>query len=272
MKPAFRSLPAFGVAALALALTVSLAYAASKNPAGKLFVSSSQGSSVLNNGEKIEPLTDKSVFPAQGAIVESKADGSSVIVFSNGTGVQFGPQTRFEVKRFTQEPFAPNRNDPEVEPSISNTNIALTRGSVAVCTSRLVAGSTMNYTTPHAVIAIRGRKVMIETSEQCTKISLLEGDVTVRGGGEIDMGGQTLKPGQQAVIPGAPVGVAADVAIRDIPAGDKEGIEKRVTEACMARNSVYFDVGDPTGDGDILVIPSTPTDLPPNTVSNAVVP
>lgn len=272
MHTVIRALSTFGLASVALALSLSTALAAPKNPTGKLYVASSQGGAVIHNGETITPLTDKAFFPAQGAVIETKEGGSSVIVFSNGTGLQFGSQTRFEVKRFTQEPFTPNRSDTELEPSISNTDIALSQGEVAVCTSRLIAGSTMNYTTPHAVISVRGRKVLIETTDVCTKISLLEGDVTVRGGGEIDMGGQILKPGQQAVIPGAPVGVEADVAIRDIPAADREGMEQRVSDACIARNSVFFDVGDPTGDAEIQVVPTTPSDLPPNTISNSIIP
>lgn len=267
-----RSLTKFGFAGLALLAFVGTASAATKTAAGKLFVANAKGTAILNNGEKIEPLNEKAIFPAQGVIVETKDDGSSVIVFSNSMGVQFGAQTRFEVKRFTQEPFAPNRSEADVEPSISEMSISLSRGSVAVCTPRMVAGSVLNYTTPHAVVAVRGRKVLIETTESCTKISLLEGDVTVRGGGEIDMGGHVLKPGQQAVVPGSAVGVAAPVAIRSIPSAEVEGFQKRMVAACMARSTVFFDVGTESEVAEIIAVPTTPTETPSNTVSNSQIP
>lgn len=258
---------------VALTLLVSgLRAAAAGNPVGKIFVASTQGDVSLNSGDKITPLDPKASYPVQGSVIETRESGTSVVVFSNGSGVLFGPKTRAEVKQFSQAPFSADRTDTEMEPSISNTNILLSHGSVALCTSRLAAGSTMNYTTPHAVVNIRGRRVLIEATEQCTKISLLDGDVTVRGGGEFDVGGQILKPGQQAVIPGAPVGVEAPVAIRDIPEADRESMEKNVAEACMARNTVFFDIGDLQDPTDIQAIPTTVTDLPPTTVSNSVIP
>jgi hypothetical protein len=177
------------------------------------------------------------------------------------------------VRRFVQEPFVPNRNDPEVEPSISTLQAYIARGTVSLCTSKLVAGSSMVYSTPHASIMVRGRRLHIEVTEQETRVALLEGDVTVRGGGEIDMGGTALRPGQMAVIGVAPVGEPAPVRLMDIPEDYMEAIDDRVTVACMARNTVFFDVAaTATGETEIVPTPTTPEDLPDgNTVSNAVI-
>src|SRR5690606_1901409 len=114
----------------------------------------------IDTGETIDPLTKRSVYTAQGTVIETKSNASNSMVFSNGTGVYFDPETRLEVRKFVQEPFTPNRRDMEIEPSISNTQNFLPRGTVGICTSKLVAGSTMRYNTPHANIRIKGRKVV----------------------------------------------------------------------------------------------------------------
>jgi hypothetical protein len=214
-----------------------------KNPTSKFFVTDVEGLSQVNTGEKIEELTRKSVYSAQGTIVETKPDATTALVYSNGTGIFFDRDTRVEMRRFVQEPFTPNRTDMEVEPSISQTQSFLARGVVGLCTSKLVAGSSMNYRTPYASVAIRGRKVVIETNDKFTKVSLLEGDVTVRGG-EYDSGGQTLRPGQQAIVTPGRTGTPNSMAIQSIPQGEVRGLEDKVTVACMAKNTVYFEVAD----------------------------
>lgn len=57
--------------------------------------------------------------------------------------MHFDPDMRLEIQKFVQEPLTPNRSDMEVEPSIFNTSNFMPRGSVGLCTSKMVAGSTM---------------------------------------------------------------------------------------------------------------------------------
>jgi hypothetical protein len=162
----------------------------------------------------------------------------------------------------------------EVEPSISQTSTFLVRGSVGLCTSKPVAGSSMTYKTPFGSVAMRGCKVAIETNDKQTKVSLVSGDVTVRGG-EMDMGGSTLRQGQQAIItPGKP-GEASTIVVQDIPAAELASIDQKVSMACMAKNTVYFDTAskkkendrdpgsafDDTAD-EIVVTPLVPSVLP----------
>jgi len=219
-----------------------------KNPTSKFFVTDVEGQSQVNTGDKIEELTKKSVYSAEGTIVETKPDATNAMVYSNGTGIFFDHDTRLEVRRFVQEPFKPNRTDMEVEPSISQTQSFLARGVVGLCTSKLVAGSSMSYRTPYASVAVRGRKVVIETNDKFTKVSLLEGDVTVRGG-EYDAGGQTLQPGQQAIIAPGQLGTPNSITIQSIPDGELRALEDKVTVACMAKNTVYFEVADRNTNG-----------------------
>jgi hypothetical protein len=76
----------------------------------------------------------------------------------------------------------------------------------------------------------------------------LEGDVTVRGG-EYDAGGQTLQPGQQAIIAPGQLGTPNSITIQSIPDGELRALEDKVTVACMAKNTVYFEVADRNTNG-----------------------
>ena len=242
------------VAGLALGFIVatSLAVAAGKkNPTSKLYVADLQGQAQIDTGDLIEDLSEKSVHNAQGTVIETKDASTNAMVFSNGTGIFFDQDTRMEVKRFSQEPFSPNRTDLETEPSISQSVSHIPRGTVGLCTPKLVAGSTMVYSTPNANVNIRGQRVVIQTSDFETKISLVDGDVTVRGSsGGADGGGQNLSAGMQAIItnyPGQPPGFI----VQPIPQEEMEFVNERVTMACNARRTVYFDATgktDETGD------------------------
>jgi FecR protein len=251
-----------------------------KNPTSKMYVADTEGEAEINTGEKIESLTKKSVHNAEGTSIETKKDSPTAMVFSNGTGLFLDPDTKLDVKKFAQEPFKPNRSDMNVEPSISQTSSSLARGSASLCSSKLVAGSTMTYASSHGSVAIRGGKVSMETNDQQTTVSLIEGDVTVRGG-NMDTGGQVLKPGQQAIITPGPVGGASTVKIQDIPPAQLPALEKKVTAACMAKSTVYFETASRlntnggTGGTDssespfveqqadeIVTVPLAPVDIP----------
>ncbi|HTJ79280.1 MAG TPA: FecR domain-containing protein [Rariglobus sp.] len=213
-----------------------------KNPTSKLYVADVEGDSSINTGDKINELTKKSVYSAEGTIIETKSDSRNALVLSNGTGISIDPDTKLEVKRFLQEPFTPNRNDAEIEPSVSQTAAFLPRGSVGLCTSKMVAGSTMNYSTPQANITIHGRKVVIESSGNTTTVSMLEGDATVNGGAS--GGGDSLQVGQQAVITRNSPTEPPTIKIQPIPPEQKEALSDKVNMACMARKTVYFSVAE----------------------------
>ncbi|HEX2852533.1 MAG TPA: hypothetical protein VHO24_04785 [Opitutaceae bacterium] len=282
---------AFFAAALSLSLFPRVWAAGDigrNNPASKIYVSDITGESQIAIGQKIEDLVKKSVYNVQGTIIETKAKSSDSLVYSNGTGVFFDAETRVEVRRFLQEPFTPNRTDMEVEPSVSQTQAYVLRGLVGICTSKLVAGSNMTYHTPHAMVNIRGRKLVIEASDEITVISMIEGDSTVHGGA-LDMGGRILRAGERAVIqPGAP-GQPNVVEIEKIP-GDRLGqLEEKAAIACMAKRTVYFDTrenGEPAagnlanafGGGnestqEIVAITVVPTNVSPDiTISPSTLP
>ena len=211
------------------------------NPTSKFYVADVDGDAQIDTGDKVDDLTKKSVYNAEGTVVETKPTATNAMVFSNGTGVFFDEDTRLEVKKFEQEPFVPNRTDNDVEPSMSQTQNNLPRGTVGLCTSKLVAGSTMNYSTPLGSVNIRGGKVVVSTDNNSTTVSMIEGESTVNAG-IVDTGGHPLKNGQQAIITPGANGGPPQIKIQDIPSNQRTALNQKVTMACNAKKTVYFDV------------------------------
>jgi hypothetical protein len=268
----------------------SMAASQAKNPASKLFVTDVQGEGEIATGDKIEQIAKRSVHTAQGTIIETKKaeddvqkdKNSSSMVYSNGTGLFLDSDTRLEIRKFVQEPFAPNRTDMDVEPSVSQTQAFLSRGSVGLCTSQLAAGSSMVYQTSNATINVRGRKIVIEANDKYTKVSMLDGESTIRGGmgSNIDLGGQSLHAGQQAIIQQGLPGEAPQVRIASIPPGEMSSLDDKVSMACIAKKTVYFEAidpktggksspvtafdnnGDPTTEQEIVPVEVVPANLP----------
>lgn len=243
-----------------------------KNPTSKFYVAEVAGFAQVNTGEKIEDLTEKSVFDAEGTVVETKPDSSNSLVMSNGVGIHFAADTKLVVKRFLQEPFQPNRTDLESEPSVSQTRTVLARGAVGICSGKLVAGSSMVYDTPHGSVNILSQnvqKVSVEVNEEATVVTLFEGSITLRG--DNMAGGESLQPGQQAVIRKRGVNQPPEITINSIPSEQKERLENMVNGACQARKKVYFDVAERQNEVDgatselapFVVNPVDPTEVGP---------
>ena len=234
------------------------AQSSKKNPTSKLYVSDVSGEAQIDTNDNVQDLMKRSVYTAEGTIIETKKAASeeekgkifSTMVYSNGTAAYFEEDTNVEIKSFVQEPFTPSRTDMDIEPSISKTQAHIARGTVALCASKLVAGSSMNYGTVLGSVNIRGQKIVIEAHDNETKISMLDGDSTVRGGNQ-DMGGQVLKAGQQAIIRHGGVGRPNIVTVQPIPPAELSGLDDKVAMACMAKKSVYFEVKErPVASGD----------------------
>jgi hypothetical protein len=266
-----------------------------KGPTSKIYLAEAVGDSQIQTGEKIYTARQATAFDAPGTVIETKEGAHNAFVYSNGTGLFVDQNTRVEIDRFVQEPFQPNRNttaDAPVEPSVSQSDVHVSHGAVGVCTSQLVSGSSMNYSTPQASVNIRGGKVAIATNADETIIDLLEGDVTVRGGSK-DIGGQILRPGERAVVRSAPAGLPPTITISRIPPEALQLSDERVSVACNAKKTVTFeaierkaeegldageDAGTPgssgaegdaagaDGDQEIVAKPTVPSEPPTNIV------
>lgn len=261
-RPFSRRLSALGACAFIFSLALSpvtlTAQSAAKILTGKFYVAGVQNGAQLAVGERVETLTAKSSFPAQGARIETKPAGTVALVLSNGTGLALSQDTHIEVKRFSQEPFVASRTDLESEPSVSQTEISLARGTLSVSTSKLAAGSSMSFLTPLGSISLHGGNLVIEVDGDTVKISLLEGEGTVRGG-EYDLGGHVLRTGEQAVIRPGPPGRANLVEITKIPAGELAALAAKAAIAYAARKTVAFAA---TAEGEIQALPVVTASLP----------
>ncbi len=255
---------------LAIALTgvffSPCSFAVVNGPTSKLYVANLKGKSDLSTVDAVTPLTEKTVFNAQGSSILTAKDANNSMVYSNGSGVYLDSDTRLDIKKFVQEPFTPNRYDLDTEPSVSQTQAYLSHGLIGLCTSKLAAGSNMVYTTPQAMLDIRGKKLVIETNNYETRVSVLEGDVTVQASGSD--AGQVLHGGQEAVIRSdATSQTNSIVHIGPIPDERKQFLSDRAAMACIAKRTVYFeevsrqnDAGDTTQ--EIQAAEVVPTNKP----------
>lgn len=259
-------------AALTLGAQAQLTGASTPASRGKLFVAEVKGEASVTVNNQVHVPVQSEMFNASGTVIQTRPEAYNAYVYSNGTGMFVGSDTLVRVERFDQERFAPDANTLEVEPSITRSDVHVARGFVGICTNRLVSGTTMNYSTPHASVNIRGQRVGIETNADETTIYLIEGDVTVRsldGGGS----GQVLRPGEQAVIRPAAPGRAGSISISPIPDSFRPTLVDRVTVACRARRTVLFDTQAQAGtdgasfDGqEVVARPAVPGTVPPNLV------
>jgi hypothetical protein len=233
------------ISALICLFATGLTHAANENapnPTGKFFVAETDGASTILAGDKILELTPKSVHQAKGSTLETQSNASLAIVHSNGTGLSLEPGTRLQIVQFQQTPFPPNRPDLELEPSISTTQALLQRGTISISTSKLAAGTTMNYQTRHIDVAIHGSKVVIDTNDERTTVAVLDGSATLRDRSR--PGGQSLLGGQQAFITRAFTIEQPVITIRNISETDQQRLERKAALASMARRTVYFEVAD----------------------------
>jgi hypothetical protein len=271
---AFKHSPILSPAAilgLSLLLAPTLQAAATKNPVGKMYVAILGGAAELVGDDQITDLKKKTAHSVSGAVLETKKSGTkepgseenadySAMVFSNGTGMYVDPDSRLNVRKFEQEPFKPNRTDMDVEPSVSHTQTVLDRGTIGLCTPKMSTGSTMVYQTPLGAVNVRGRRVVIESNDEYTRVAMIEGESTVRSGdgNALDIGGQVLRAGQQAFIRRGTAGQPPIIQIETIPQNAMAALDDKVAMACIAKKSVYFEAVDRSvgtgGDGsDSLV-------------------
>jgi len=209
-------------------------------PEGKVYASSVKGDTQITLGGNTETLTPKSYYQAQGARVDSKMTGTAALVLSNGTGLAVSSDTHFEVRKFSQEPFPKQHTDLEREPSTSQTEINVTKGTLAVSTSKLGAGSSMTFLTPLGWINLLDGQLVVEVDGDSVTLSLLHGEGTVHGG-DLDLGGHALQAGEQAVIRPGPPGQPNVVEISKIRGDHLAQLDELASVAYAARKTVFFE-------------------------------
>ncbi len=247
----------------------SATFASRPDPTSKFYVLGLSGSAEMRSTDRIEALQGKTLHNAQGTTLTTGSSSSNTVVFSNGTAMFFAAETRIDVTKFRQSAFLPERSDLENEPSISNTEIFIPRGAVAISTPKLSPGTTLVYTTPHGLVTVHGGTVVIEVDATETRVTVTEGEATIVGDGARS-GAHRLGPGEQAVAR-HPMGQAATLMVQPLPADTRSFINQMARASQQARQAVFFDsqpaaaavasttVGDPsdstTSDDDLEAEP-----------------
>jgi hypothetical protein len=250
--------------ALGAGLVFAQSEAASKGAAGKFYVAELTGSAQVRIGERILELTESAVFDAEGAYLESKADSSYAIVLSNGVGLNFAPATQLRINRFLQDPFPPNRENLDSEPSRTRTRALLTGGTLGICGGQSAPGSSMEYDTPHGSVSLLGQntlRAVISVSDEATIVSLFAGSATLRGDKMAES--ESLLAGQQARLRSRGPTQPAEIIIGTLPSEGAEPLEDIANGACQARRKVFFDTtGEEAGPAGptLFAVPVDPVD------------
>ncbi len=228
-----------------------------RNPVSKMYVSDVSGEALIDTGEVVEDLNKRSVYSAEGTVIETKrpqaeADRSkcySTMVYSNGTGAFFDADTRVEVRRFIQEPFVPNRMDVDVEAvDLADAGIHLARQRRPVHEQ---ARRRKQHDLRDASRLGEYPRPQDRDPGGCRDDQDLHDRWRQLGAnGAVDMGARTVQAGQQAIIRRAAPGQPPTIEIRAIPRAEMAQLDDKVSMACMAKKTVYFEVRDRPGKGD----------------------
>jgi hypothetical protein len=186
------------------------------------------------------PLRNGEVLIQDNAILTGPGDSSVVLVFSNGSTVKVGNESRLEIREFLMDPLQtdiPNIAALTNEPTVSRTHLRLEFGEMVgkVKTLNRAAGSAFTVSTPAGAAGIRGTTFRIvyrptgdgqafnfslSTSEG---VVLFEG-TTAAGLAAVDVPlGQeivlvaTLNPATNTMIVSLPLAVGGGSALVTVP-------------------------------------------------------
>jgi len=228
---------------------------------GKMFIVDATGDVHHVNAGKVAPFEAGETIQCKNIIIESGPESHASGVLSNNTGIFIGPNSRFELTRFEQAPFAADPNRVEDEPSISNIEGVFYSGSFAFCFANQVFGSTAKYTILGAEVNIRGKRIVVEATDVKTTIYVVDGDATVKTGPTDQSGTVAQSNSQMSITPGVGGGFPI-ITVTDIDPAISEKLNNSLSAACLARRAVFF--ATPEDPRRVLTPPESPT---PPTVS-----
>ena len=225
--------------ATAGASAVSAASPPPGKPTGKFYVAEVHGSAeIYIKDGPIYPLAPKAVYAAEGNEIVTSSNSSVTLVFSNSTSLTCSGDTRMHILKFSQQPLKPNVTDLDEEPSASQMQVYIDRGTVSVTTPNLAAGSSCTYFTAQGQIAIRDVQAVVEVRTNETIVSMLSGDASARS--ETLDGGVHLQQGQQVIMRNQISGQPEPLEVQLIPAAQLARLTALALDTSMARKTVYF--------------------------------
>jgi hypothetical protein len=234
------SVLAFGIiAALTPVRAQSGSPAGSNQVPGKIIVarvvgavtasSPGSGSKMLHTGDEI----------AQDYTVSTSSGASVVLVFSNGSALDLGPDSSLNITTFEQDPFAADikPGDLKSEPSTSKTRLNLLRGELVgkVVHLNRDQGSSYEVETPVGAAGIRGTIFKIKVTDVHGKITVTvtvtEGNVTFTYKTTLtnkDLGIPSISSASFSVPSNENQVVDPTVTTAQVPPGDQADIQEVV--------------------------------------------
>ena len=113
-----------------------------------------------------EPLKE-GAFIQQDQVIKTGKKSEALLLMSNGTTIKVEPGSSFSVEKFLQTAFDSNKlnyRGLKKEPSVSQTKLSVTEGSIVADVCKLAKGSKFDIATPVGVAGIRGTIVRVTVS------------------------------------------------------------------------------------------------------------
>ncbi len=211
----------------------------------------------------------------QGDIIVTAKASSVVLVFSNGSTINLGQDSRMAIDEFLQDPFSQDIKVSELnaEPSKSQTKLALTYGELVGNVKKLHGDSSFLVQTPVGAAGIRGTTFRLVyrpsgTGQAFFTLSTASGEVIFQG----TTGSPVPVPANQEVdiqvtineVTGAVESV--QVVSKDISPDAAQAIEQQVTQALDSTKDTVFPANPaPSGEAQPPPPPPTTVEPPPTT-------
>ena len=186
---------------------------------------------------------------AQGDVIITAKQSSVVLVFSNGSTMSLGQDSKLAVDEFLQDPFAEEGKVAETkeEPSTSHTKLALTYGELVGHVRKLKGESTFLVQTPVGAAGIRGTTFRIVyrpsgEGKAFFSLSTASGEVVFQG----TTGTPIPVPADQEVVLDVKIDsttgavLSVEVTTQNISSDAKQVIEQQTSAALDAMKDASF--------------------------------
>jgi len=210
---------------------------------------------------------------AQGDIVTTAKDSSVVLVFSNGSTINLGQDSRMAVDEFLQDPFSQEVKVSQLtnEPSASHTKLTLTYGELVGNVKKLHGESSFLVQTPVGAAGIRGTTFRLVyrpsgTGQAFFTLSTASGEVIFQGA----TGAPVPVPANKEVDIQVTVDAAGNVQSTQVTSQDispeaAQVIEQQVTQAVDSIKDTVFPTTQNAPGGNQPPATPPPPQPPPNT-------
>ncbi len=209
------------------------AIAANSSPDGIAVVTSRSGEAFIT-GQK--PKLHQQLT-LSGTTLQTGTDSTLFLVLSNGVAISLGPNTELSIERYTQEPFPPKKESQQYEPSESDLQLNLSKGSLCFAFEHLSPVSQARIQTPNGELRIHSGNSILVVDQNQTEINMFSGTATFYYPNS--SGRAFISDSQSIVINSASAALAKPAASKAIEEVDKHW--HKIAEATdYARTRILF--------------------------------